>query len=112
MSLQIYTNGYVTFGLNFESRYPDSLSKYMLSYHKRQTANKQGFAMLAPLWTDNDARYGDVYYHIYDLTMPGSTATDQARVKVWLCFFLLSISAIYLVIICLFTFGILYAPAV
>ncbi|KAI0237078.1 Mucin-like protein [Lamellibrachia satsuma] len=53
----------------------------MLRYHKRQTANNQGFAMLAPLWTDNDARYGDVYYHIYDLTMPGSTATDQARVK-------------------------------
>ena len=82
LCLQIYTNGYVTFGLNFESRYPDRLNKYLLSYPKRQAAKKQGFAMLAPMWTDNDARAGDVYYHIYDLTKPGSTATDKARVKV------------------------------
>ncbi|KAK2149526.1 hypothetical protein NP493_2972g00000 [Ridgeia piscesae] len=53
----------------------------MLGYAKRKTANKQGFAMLAPLWTDNNARYGQVYYHIYDLTQPGSTPTDKARVK-------------------------------
>ncbi|KAI0210407.1 Mucin-like protein [Lamellibrachia satsuma] len=77
----IYTNGYVTFGLNFASRYPHRLNKDILSYAKRQTAKKQGFAMLAPLWTDNDARTGDVYYHIYDLTQPGSTSSDQARVK-------------------------------
>ena len=38
--------------------------------------------MLAPLWTDNDALSGDVYYHIYDLMKPGSTYTDEARVKV------------------------------
>jgi len=80
--LQIYTNGYVTFGLNFESRYPDNLNKDLLSYAKRDTAKKQGFAMLAPLWTDNDAQYGDIFYHVYDLTQPGSTSTDQARVKV------------------------------
>ncbi|KAK2162840.1 hypothetical protein NP493_1501g01086 [Ridgeia piscesae] len=77
----IYTNGYVTFGLNFESRYPDNLNKDLLSYAKRVTAKKQGFAMLAPLWTDNDAQYGDIFYHVYDLTQPGSTSTDQARVK-------------------------------
>ncbi|KAI0221767.1 Dedicator of cytokinesis protein 1 [Lamellibrachia satsuma] len=79
--MKIYTNGYVTFGLNFERRFPDTLSKNLFSYTKRQTANKQGFAMLTPLWTDNDARSGAVYYHIYDLTKPGSTAADQARVK-------------------------------
>ncbi|KAI0239923.1 Mucin-like protein [Lamellibrachia satsuma] len=79
--MKIYTNGYVTFGMNFENRYPDTLNKEMLSYAKRQTAEKQGFAMLAPLWTDNDAVSGDYYYHIYDLTKPGTSSTDQARVK-------------------------------
>ncbi len=54
----------------------------MLSYAKSETARKLGFAMLAPLWTDNDARHGDVYYHIYDLMQPGATYTEQARVKV------------------------------
>ncbi|KAI0233186.1 Mucin-like protein [Lamellibrachia satsuma] len=53
----------------------------MLSDAKLKIANKQGFAMLAPLWTDSNARSGTVYYHIYDLTNPGSTAADQARVK-------------------------------
>ncbi|KAK2160812.1 hypothetical protein NP493_1626g00009 [Ridgeia piscesae] len=79
--MKIYSNGYVTFGLNFESRYPVRLRTNMLGYMKRKTAQKQGFAMLAPLWTDNNARYGEVYYHIYDLTQPGSTPTDKARVK-------------------------------
>ena len=54
----------------------------MFSYPKRQRADKEGFAMLAPLWTDNDARGARVYYHIYDLTQPGSTPTEKARVKV------------------------------
>ena len=54
----------------------------MLGYAKRKTAKKQGFAMLAPLWTDSNARHGQVYYHIYDLTQPGSTPTDKARVQV------------------------------
>ena len=79
---QIYTNGYVTFGLNYASRYPDRLSKAMLNVAKRRIAGQQGFAMLAPLWTDNDATSGTVYYHVYDLTQPGTTAPEQARVKV------------------------------
>ena len=54
----------------------------MLNYAKRQIAKRQGFAMLAPLWTDNDARYGHVYYHIYDITKPGSNSLEQARVQV------------------------------
>ena len=57
----------------------------MLVNTKRNIAQKKGFAMLAPLWTDNDARKGKVYYHIYDLTQPGSTRTDKARVKVSWC---------------------------
>ena len=82
LSPQIYTNGYVTFGLNFESRYPDRLGTVMLSKDKRKNADKNGFAMLAPMWTDNNALYGDVYYHIYDKMDPGSTSTDRARMKV------------------------------
>ena len=78
---QVYTNGYVTFGLNFESRYPDKFSKSILSPKKRITAQKQGFALLAPMWTDIDGRRGDVFYHIYDTTKPGTTSTMQARVK-------------------------------
>ncbi|KAK2152978.1 hypothetical protein NP493_2378g00005 [Ridgeia piscesae] len=78
--LKIYTNGYVTFGLDFDGRYPDRLNKNLLAHTKRKNARARGFAMLAPLWTDNDARHGDVYYHIYDLTQPGSTSLEQARV--------------------------------
>ena len=66
----------------FDSRRPDPLSKGLLSITKQDKAKKLGFAMLAPFWTDNDARTGAVFYHIYDLTKPGSTAADQARVKV------------------------------
>ena len=94
---QVYTNGYVTFGLNFESRYPDKFSKYMLSENKRITAQKQGFAMLAPMWTDTFGRFGHVYYQIYDMTKPGSTSTVQTRVKACII-----IIIIYLVIIPLF----------
>ena len=79
---QIYTNGYATFGLNFDSRYPGVLNRYMLGYQKRLQAERQGFAMLAPMWTDNNAQYGDIYYRIYDLTTPGSTYFDKLRTKV------------------------------
>ena len=87
---QVYTNGYVTFGLNFDSRYPDKFSKSMLSENKRITAQKQGFAMLAPMWTDTFGRFGDVYYHIYDMTKPGSTSTVQTRVKACISLFICS----------------------
>jgi len=79
---QIYSNGYVTFGLNYDNRYPDRFGKEMLSYAKRGIAQMQGFAMLAPLWTDNDARTGTIYYQIYDLTRLGPTDIDKARVRV------------------------------
>ena len=58
------------------------LDKYMLSYEKRLQAERQGFAMLAPMWTDNDAHYGDVYYRIYDQTTPGTKYFDKLRTKV------------------------------
>ena len=54
----------------------------MLSYAKRGIAQMQGFAMLAPLWTDNDASTGTIYYHIYDSTRLGPTGIDKARVRV------------------------------
>ncbi|KAK2172015.1 hypothetical protein NP493_1002g01069 [Ridgeia piscesae] len=66
--LKIYTNGYVTFGLAFKSRSPSRLNTRMLGYAKRKEAKRQGFAMLAPLWTDIDASSGEYFYHIYDLT--------------------------------------------
>jgi len=79
---QIFTNGYVTFGLEFDSRNPIRLNKELLSLAKRLKAKKRGMVMMAPLWTDNDATQGDVFYHIYDLDNAGSTATDMARVQV------------------------------
>ena len=85
MSLQIYTNGYVTFGLSYESRYPVKLDKNMLSYYKRGRARLQGFAMLSPMWTDNDAHQGSVTYHIYDQTQPGVTGGENVRSKVSSC---------------------------
>ena len=35
--------------------------------------------MIAPLWTDNDARYGKVFYHIYDSAM-GDQSTAAGTV--------------------------------
>ena len=82
LCVQIFTNGYVTFGMNFDSRYPVQLGSDMLNVTKQVTARKRGFAMLAPLWTDNDGRSGDVFYHIYDTTKPGLKYDEKARVKV------------------------------
>ena len=79
---QIFTNGYVTFGLDFDSRNPVRLNQEMLSLTKRLKAKTRGITMMAPLWTDNDATQGDVFYHIYDLANAGSTGTDLARVQV------------------------------
>ncbi|KAK2190867.1 hypothetical protein NP493_66g06051 [Ridgeia piscesae] len=78
---KIFTNGYVTFGLDFDRRNPVRLNQEMLSLTKRLKAKKRGMVMMAPLWTDNDATKGDVYYHIYDLAKAGSTSTDLARVQ-------------------------------
>ena len=36
---------------------------------KMTTALGKGFAMIAPLWTDNDARSGDVFYNNYDTSI-------------------------------------------
>ena len=58
------------------------LNQEMLSLTKRLKAQTRGMVMMAPLWTDNDATQGDVFYHIYDLANAGSTATDLARVQV------------------------------
>ena len=66
----------------FDSRYPVQLGKDMLNVTKQVTARRRGFAMLVPLWTDNDGRSGDVFYHIYDTTKPGIKSVDKARVKV------------------------------
>ena len=85
VSLQIFTNGYITCGLEFDSRNPIKLSLEILSHMKRIKAQKRGIVMLAPFWTDNDATYGDVYYHIYDLNNAGPTSTDLARVQVCRC---------------------------
>ena len=79
---QIFTNGYITFGMEFDSRNPVKLSSEMMSDANRSEAKKRRLSMLAPLWTDNDATHGDVYYHIYDLNNAGSTSTDLARVQV------------------------------
>ena len=40
----------------------------MFNQYKRQQVKQTGFAMVAPFWVDNDARYGHVFYHIYDAT--------------------------------------------
>ncbi|KAI0225835.1 Mucin-like protein [Lamellibrachia satsuma] len=79
--VKIYTNGYITFGLEYNNRNPNKLNQNLLSQAKLKTAQKGGIVMMAPLWTDNDAIYGDVYYHIYDLNNAGSTSTDMARVQ-------------------------------
>jgi len=85
LSFQIYSNGYVTFGLAFKSRYPDNLVKEMLSTDKLKNAKKQGFAIIAPLWTDNDASNGRVSYQIYDENKLNQRSTPQERARVKVC---------------------------
>ena len=54
----------------------------MLKHTKREIAKKRGIAIVAPMWTDSTAERGVVSYQIYDMTKPGATPTEQARVKV------------------------------
>ena len=89
--------------MTFDSRYPNQLSNGLLAVSKQKRAKKLGFTMLSPLWTDNDARAGEVFYHIYDMTKPGSTAAEKARVKVCERVFAFSCFSLYtflLAIVC------------
>ena len=62
---QVNTNGYVEFGADFLGRQPKPWNSIMNEglYSK---AASEGLAIVAPLWLDNDAIYGEVYYHVYD----------------------------------------------
>ena len=53
----------------------------MLSASKRRTVAKSGFAMFAPMWTDADARHGDVFYHMYDGATVGLSDDNKARAR-------------------------------
>ena len=37
--------------------------------------------MVAPFWVDNDARYGRVFYHIYDATVGDNAESEKARTR-------------------------------
>jgi len=51
----------------------------MLSWRKQQQVKQTGFGMIAPMWADNDANYGHVYYHMYDTTTYGITELERER---------------------------------
>ena len=57
----------------------------MLSKDKLKNAKKQGFAIIAPLWTDNDVRNGHVNYQIYDENKLSQRSTPQERARVKVC---------------------------
>ncbi|KAK2171162.1 hypothetical protein NP493_1097g00024 [Ridgeia piscesae] len=64
-SMQITTNGYVTLGASYISRTPNMFVD-MFSPAKKADIYKSGFAMFAPMWTDCNAKEGNVFYHVYD----------------------------------------------
>ena len=76
---QIYTNGYVTLNNVYDGRWPRRFDMMLSPYKRQQVKKHTGFGMLAPLWGDNDARYGQVYYHIYDTTTDHGTELMRQR---------------------------------
>ena len=77
---QITTNGYVTMGTSYESRTPTKFED-MLSASKKEAVAKSGFAMFAPMWTDADARHGDVFYHVYNRATKDVSDNNKARAR-------------------------------
>lgn len=65
--MQVNTNGFIEFGFDYLGRQSQEWANVLDSaaYTK---ASKEGFAVLAALWVDNDQSAGSsaVYYHLYD----------------------------------------------
>ena len=53
----------------YDGRQPKKLFHNMFDSVKMTTALSKGFAMIAPLWTDNDGRSGNVFYNNYDSSL-------------------------------------------
>ena len=53
----------------------------MLSASKKEAVAKLGFAMFGPMWTDADARQGDVFYHVYNRATEGVSDDNKARAR-------------------------------
>ena len=64
----------------FDGRQPKPGFQSMFDSVKKAAARKKGFVMIAPLWTDNDARQGKVFYHIYNLGADDSDPYTAATV--------------------------------
>ena len=79
-SHQITTNGYVTLGASYISRTPNMFVD-MFSPTKKADIYKSGFAMFAPMWTDCNAKEGNVFYHVYDGSTVGLSDTAKARAQ-------------------------------
>lgn len=77
---QITTNGYVTLGSNYRSRTPNLFTN-MFNPSKEAVLDRTGFAMFAPMWSDVNAREGNVFYHVYDQATTGLSDDERARTK-------------------------------
>lgn len=75
----IYSNGYITMNTPFEGRQPKRGFRSMFDSTKMADALNKGFAMIAPLWTDNDGRYGSVFYQVYDKALGDVDGQDSAN---------------------------------
>jgi len=61
----------------FDGRQPKRDFRSMFDSTKMAAARDKGFAMIAPLWTDNDGRHGSVFYHVYDSALDSQSATAK-----------------------------------
>jgi len=64
-------------GSSYESRTPNMFTG-MFSALKITNVEKFGFAMFAPMWTDNNAKEGRVLYHVYDRAITGMSDDEKA----------------------------------
>ncbi|KAI0213904.1 hypothetical protein LSAT2_001008 [Lamellibrachia satsuma] len=77
-AIVVYTHGYVTLSQRSNFRTPVDIRKAMTPKVKKHS-RRYGFAILAPLWTDNDCSRGKTFYHVYDSKKTTSDATKQAE---------------------------------
>ncbi|KAK2157058.1 hypothetical protein NP493_1917g00000 [Ridgeia piscesae] len=67
-------------GASYERRTPSKFED-MLSASKKRAVAKSGIAMFASMWTDSDAKQGEVFYQVYDRATKGMSDDNKARAK-------------------------------
>ena len=70
----------MTLGATYQSRTPN-LFEDMFSASKSTVVESTGFVMLAPMWTDANAKEGHVFYQAYTQATAGLSDDAKARTE-------------------------------